>query len=149
MLEHPLDEILEKLLKSSLIYEKKKGKSIRYYLQVSEEKGEIKGAKKPKKRENKKKKEKKTEKIVGSEEKERTERLEERYVLVLNAIPENGCTLNRLRKTLEKEIGYEELLDMVKELVEKEYLVVTTRGRYTVYVKNEEKIKEIGGEKDA
>ena len=60
-----------------------------------------------------------------------------------------GCTLNRLKKTLEKESGYEELLDMVEYLVEREYLVVTTRGRYTVYVKNEEKIKEIGGEKDA
>ncbi len=147
MLEHPLEEILERLLKSSLIYEKKKGKSIRYYLQVSKGKDENRD-KKPKKDEEKKK-EKKTEGMKDDEEKGRAERLEDRYMLILDAIPDKGCTLNRLKKTLEKEIGYEELLDMVEYLVEREYLVVTTRGRYTVYVKNEEKIKEIGGEKDA
>lgn len=154
MIEHPLEEILERLLKSSLIYEKKKGKTVRYYLQTEEketpkEEQKETEAEKKKEKEHKEKKTKEKKSKPRRKKKEEKETLDARHHLILNAIPENGCTLNRLRKSLEKEIGYEELLDMVKELVEKEYLVVTTRGRYTIYMKNEEKIKEIGGEKDA
>ena len=160
MIEGDLENILERLEKGSLIYSKKRGKSVKYYLlsegnggeEDSEEGKEEKRAEKEEesRREKKgRKREKKRDKKPERKEKEAKKKLDEKFSLVLEAIPENGCTMNRLRKNVGEAMSYEDLLDTVKELVDEGYLVVTARGRHTIYMKNEEKIKEIGGEKDA
>ncbi len=142
MIQTPLEEILERLESSSLIYHKKSGRGVKYYPQSEE----VKDEKDVKNEMKEEKTDKNRDKVQKSE---KTEVISDSLIKVLNSVPENGCTLNRLRKIIGESMNYEEILDAVKELVEREYLVVTTRGRHTIYMKNEEKIKEIGGEKDA
>ncbi len=156
LIEREPEEILRELLSMGAIYEKKRGKSARYYPAVLEPetaKDKNAGEKRPKKRKKgskKKTSEKNSEEGAAEKETIKPGKKDEEYgrneVIVLNAIPDNGCTLNRLKKNIGKEMPYEVLLDTVKTLVDREVLVVTTRGRHTIYMKN---IEKIGGEKNA
>ena len=122
LISSPLEDIISSLVERNLIVEKKKGKTRRFFpASVEEEEPEEKIEK------------------HGKEDSEKEKK-------VLDAVPERGCTLNRLKKALKKTMDEDEIEKIVNRLVEEEYLVKTTRGRYTIYVKNKEKI---GGEKDA
>lgn len=151
IVQEPLEKTLENLMEKGMLYEKKKGRSIKYYpvLEKKEEKAEER--KEPQEKKEKKAK-RSAKKPIDKKKKEKKSRekgrkkMNENEETVLNSIPDNGCTLNRLKKEVGDRMAYEELLDAVKELVEREFLVITTRGRHTIYMKNEEKI---GGEKNA
>ncbi len=126
LISSPLDDILKSLIDKKFIDEKKKGKTRRFRLisrsrKHAEENIEEKAEEKP---------------LQGDET---------RLNKILDSVPDRGCTINRLKKTLGKSMSPDEVEEMVNMLVEKGQLVKTTRGRYTVYVKKEEK----GGEKDA
>ncbi len=161
IVQAPLDVILKNLIDKGMLYEKKSGRSVRYYPTSGEtEKGTEERKKLPEKAKKKEKSKKSAEKPADKKKKEKEfgkkgkekrakkggKKMNESERIVLDAIPDNGCTLNRLKKELGDRMPYEELLDTVKELVEREFMVVTTRGRHTIYMKNEEKI---GGEKNA
>ena len=129
LISSPIDDILSSLTEKKIIVEKKKGKTRRFFPRPEKEEGE--------------------EKIPENEKenlKDRGQNSEDDEKRILDAIPSRGCTLNRLKKALEKTLDSETIDKIVDELLSKEYLVKTRRGRYTIYVKNEEKI---GGEKDA
>ncbi len=125
LISAPLDEILSSLSERRLIFEKKRGKTRKFFPVSADEK----------------RPENVPEGETGSDEES-----SEKEKKILESVPERGCTLNRLKKTLGKSMEGREVEEIVNILVDKEYLVKTTRGRYTIYMKNKEKI---GGEKDA
>ena len=127
LISSPLDDIVSSLVGKRIIREEKKGRTRRFF-PASHSTGED------------KKKEGKTEAKQRGNVPE-TDALSR----VLDAVPDRGCTMNRLKKALGKSMDPEEVEKAVEVLVQEEKLVKTTRGRYTIYVKKEEK----GGEKDA
>ncbi len=118
-------EALESLIEKGLVKEEKKGRSRKYYPNPPS------GHKK----ERKEKPEDRNEKSAESTQ-----------AVILDAIPVNGSTLNRLKRILEKKLSEKEIAETVDMLVKNGYLTVIKRGRYKIYKKNEEKI---GGEKNA
>ncbi len=158
LIERDPEDIIRELIGIGAIYEKKRGKSTRYFPVVESPEGGKETAsseeqpKIPKKGARKKKKpsEKAREKKTAGKDEDKAGKKKEEYdsneSLVLDSIPENGCTLNRLKKMIGKKMPYDLLLDTVKTLVDKEVLVIMTRGRHTIYMKN---IEKIGGEKNA
>ncbi len=125
----PLDDILSSLIKKGLIIEDKKGRTRRFFPVTKIDTGE-----KPVKAGD-----------IAEKDVESSEMAEEMSARILDAIPERGCTINRLKKALAKSMKGEDVENIVNMLVEEGRLDKTTRGRYTIYVKKEEK----GGEKDA
>ena len=117
-------KVLESLVSKGLVKEEKKGKGRRYYLNSGSE-GE---------------KEKKEGVEKGDEKRAKKEEM------ILNAIPLNGSTLNRLKRILEKKLSEKEIAGTLDMLVENGVLTVIKRGRYKIYKRKEEKI---GGEKNA
>ncbi len=117
-------KVLESLVSKGLVKEEKKGKGRRYYLNSRSE-GE---------------KEKKEGTEKGDEKRAKKEEM------ILNAIPINGSTLNRLKRILEKKLSEKEIAGTLDMLVENGVLTVIKRGRYKIYKRKEEKI---GGEKNA
>ena len=117
-------KVLESLVSKGLVKEEKKGKGRRYYLNSGSE-GE---------------KEKKEGTEKGDEKRAKKEEM------ILNAIPLNGSTLNRLKRILEKKLSEKEIAGTLDMLVENGVLTVIKRGRYKIYKRKEEKI---GGEKNA
>ena len=125
LISSPLDDILESLIDKGVLREEKKGRTSKFFPATS----------------------KSTE--ITEDNREKTESApedtEERASILMDAIPDRGSTMNRLKKVLAKSMGAEEVESLVNMLVKEGRLVRTTRGRYTIYVKKEEK----GGEKDA
>jgi hypothetical protein len=57
---------------------------------------------------------------------------------VLELIPDDGITMNKLKGTA-KGIPYKELLKILKNLIDQNEVQIVTRGRWTLYTKNTEK----------
>ncbi|MFO7791827.1 MAG: hypothetical protein R6W73_02455 [Candidatus Saliniplasma sp.] len=73
---------------------------------------------------------------VGSVE-ELEEEMTEKEVIVLDEIPEDGCTIHHLDKQFE-DYDKSEIEDILEKLIEKDQMSVTKRNRWTIYLKQKE-----------